>query len=187
MRRPFYLTLFVLLLLSACRSGGDRPEIGTGGVGWRCTPLPDNFTTADLIGTWRKWGIATTDTDQLTLREDGTYQQILDKPDLGYYESSWNEWWIEQRPDGGTYLHLDGMRLCEYSDEICGLEEGGGGSQRYYDFCENRYLRMNEEVILSVIGEDAGPESGTLGGIQLMHMRDFADSSSNFFVLDERD
>jgi hypothetical protein len=169
----------------AC-GGGDQPDIGKGSVGWRCTPPPEGFEESDLIGTWRQFGTGDRETDKLILREDGTYQHILEDVDIERYESPWNAWRLESRPYGGFYLHLEGMRQCEYGDEVCNLPEGGGGNKRYYDFCENRYVTMQGEVILSIVGDDDPNDPlHTPRGFELMHMRSIADSSSNTYWTEE--
>jgi hypothetical protein len=76
------------------------------------------FTPGDLVGTWRTeytgieyfaWDgtrkLAGVET--LTLRADGTYQQIYDDG-MGYkYTSPWNKWRLER----GYILHLAGGRF----------------------------------------------------------------------------
>jgi hypothetical protein len=156
-------------------------------VEWRCRPLPETFQESDLVGTWQSrhgdWA-----TDTITLRENGTYQQTYySQPDSYYYESPWNRWWVEYRPSGGLYLHLEEMRYCLFTDEVCKREGGGGGDWPYYDPCEDRSIRtMGNEVILTVRGTEGFryPGIGSVPrGIMLWYMRTSVDTTDHFFVL----
>jgi hypothetical protein len=65
------------------------------------------------------------------------------------------------------------MRYCHITDEVCAMTEGGGGNRLFWDFCEDRVLEMEGEVILAVATED---EPDPLYGaaprnIILLHMR----------------
>ena len=156
---------------------------------WRCSPLPETFQESDLVGTWQARYFPRAVTDTLTLREDGTYQQVY-QDDLAnyYYTSPWNRWYAEHRPSGGLYLHLEGMRYCLGTNEVCRRQGGGGGSHPYYDFCEDRSIRnMGNEVILAVTGRFEGipwAESPPRG-ILLQHMRFNPAGIDNFFILQE--
>lgn len=116
----------------------------------KCTPPPEGFSEADLIGTWV--GSRLDDFDTLVIRGDGTYKQIIhiehiDIPDVDY-ESDWQLWRLEFAENGIPYLHLEGMRLCAINPDL-GCDQSGGGG---YDFCQNKSLLMADEGILLVLG-----------------------------------
>ena len=156
--RAFVLSI-VALTASACVCGGSPSLIDiwdpnsqppfSDHVG-RCPLPPESLQESDLVGTWTAryaHGI-----DTLILEEDSTYRQIYAGLETGdYYESDWQEWWVEYRESGVFYLHLKGMLKCD------GI---GGGCQQaddadWFDFCERRYVTMHGEVILLVIGVPA--------------------------------
>ena len=184
------LAQLALALLCVCSL--SKPEAQPGrheDMQWRCPPLPSSLQQSDLVGTWQSRYFPRSVTDTLILREDGTFQQILEN-DLTsfYYASLWNEWYLEWRPTGGLLLHLRGMRYCLSTDEICRRPEGGGGEWHYYDPCEDRSLTMGNEVILAVVGGQDPRYSGievVPRGILLQHMRASTYSSDAFFVLTE--
>jgi hypothetical protein len=182
LRKLIILTITVLLVL-AC---GIAAPKSTKEIEWRCGSLPETFQESNLIGIWqvaRKIGVSS---ERIILREDGTYKQVYEKPNGSRYESPWNAWWIEHRPSGGIYVHLEGMRYCNSTDEECARPEGGGGEWLFYDFCEDRVLRMREEVILAVARDEPHSLLGTASrGIILMHMKPDPDRGNNWFTLEE--
>jgi hypothetical protein len=184
-RHRVLIALLAVLLSVACEAAVPEPTAETG---WRCTPLPESFTEADLVGTWLNTGEAGTATDELILRADGTYKQMYQKSKGYRYESSWQRWWVEHKPGGGIYLHLEGMRYCHLTDEVCAMPEGGGGDWWFHDVCEGRLLEMRDEVILAVVGTKGTRHPSIIGaprGIALMHMLPSSDTTSSFFVLKE--
>jgi hypothetical protein len=92
-----------------------------------------------------------------------------------------NEWWLEQRESGGYYLHLNRMRRCDNTDELCDDIRGGGGDFSYWDFCEDRFVEMHGEVIIMVTGIpiDAKPSPRDLW---LWHMSPNPSSGSFHFI-----
>jgi len=174
-----HMLLCCIALPSRCAPQPRKPQPGE----WRCPPLPETFQISDLNGMWRaEYGAAT---DTLILREDRTYKQVYVRHSDGYsFESSWNRWWLERRPSGGLYLHLEGMRRCDQIDELCYQEGGGGGDWLYWDFCEDRRVEMNGEVVLMVTGVPQDHEPAPRG-IWLWHMAPSIDSGSFHFVLQE--
>lgn len=170
----------LLLLAGACA----RAEVsnGEGGEGWACARVPQEFSSSDLIGVWTsRYGAAT---DRLVLQKDGTYSQTYVQESDGYsFENSGNEWRLESRASGGHYLHLGAMRRCDNTGELCSLPSGGGGEFWYWDFCEDRLVRMPGEVILLVTGARPGEEPAPRGVI-LWHMAADPDSGSFSFSLD---
>jgi len=177
--------LFVVLFLVTCKPVIPKP---TETAEWACRPLPGNFRDSDLIGTWQPTDEAGVATDEIILREDGTYKQTYQQSNGYRYESVWNRWWIEHRISGGVYVHLEGMRYCHSTDEICARADGGGGDSLFYDPCEDRVLKMEGEVLLAVTGTQGTRDPSIIGapkGIALMHIRPSLDTTSSFFVLKE--
>jgi hypothetical protein len=124
--------------------------------GGRCASImtPKTFQEADLVGTWGP-AYGTNGHSTLIVKENGTYKQIYNNPITGqHFESDWHKWWVEYRQSGIPNLHLEKMRLCDnVVEEFCQLENGGGGSYPIWiDFCEERVIEMNDEVVLLVLG-----------------------------------
>jgi len=87
------------------------------------------FTPAELVGAWRAdygirdyWTFQVTGVETLTLRADGTYQQVY-MDGKGYeYISLWNKWYLER----GYILHLEGGRFYPMGIEAAeGYARGG--------------------------------------------------------------
>lgn len=183
--RKIIVTLIIVLSSVACMI--TTPKLTNEGT-WRCRPLPETFQESDLIGTWQVTHEAAVSSDTIILRKDGTYKQIYQKSSGYRYESPWHPWRVEHRPSGGLYLHLEGMRYCHLTDEVCESPEGGGGDRLFYDFCEDRVLEMRGEVILAVEGTEGSRIPALKSaprGIALMHMKVESDRGSNFFILKE--
>ena len=177
--------ILLLLIAPACLSVVQEtptPEV------WHCPPLSKAFQESHLIGTWQT-EYSPSYIDTLILKEDGTYKQIFARHTDGYrYESAWNQWWLEYRASGGLYLHLDKMRRCDQWDELCYKEGGGGGDWLYWDYCEDRVIRMPDEVVLMVTGVSKSYEKwyGPVPrGIRLLHMLADPDSVPFHFTLQE--
>lgn len=184
MSKTIAILIVAILSMSACTLCAQEPPPGV----WRCPPLPKTFQESHLIGTWQAEYGAGTSIDTLILREDETYKQIYARHTDGYrYESTWNRWWLEYRASGGLYLHLDKMRRCDMWEELCYKEGGGGGDWLYWDYCEDRVIRMPGEVVLMVTGVTEIDEwlLAPPRGILLAHMKDDPDSSSHYFILQE--
>jgi len=191
MNRPIVMSSTVLLLISVCVLCGRGMPEGEENV-WRCLALPENFQESDLIGIWQTEYVPGSDTDTLVLREDGTYTQrfVCEKCEPeGYSVESSGRWWLEHRASGGLYLHLEGMHRCDVTDEICRQEGGGGGDGGYWDFCEDRTIKMVDEVVLMITGvsEWEIEQFGyPLRGIWLRHMKPALDMGGSHFVLQEQ-
>lgn len=178
------ILLLLFLITLACRQ--SSPAIREG-ASWRCPSLPEKFKEADLVGTWHsRYNSVSNDT--IILQADGTYKQVYRRTNGYSYESSWNRWHLEQTPEGGAYLHLKGMHYCLSIDEVCKREGGGGGDWPYYDPCVGHSIRMDDEVILALTGDEGFRYPGVESvprGIILWHMKSDADSADNFFILEE--
>lgn len=179
------MALLAILLTAACATPVPEP---TENARWLCRPVPEGFKESDLSGTWQATYTAAGTSEELTLRVDETYRQVYQRADGYHYQSSWQRWWIEHRPSGGIYLHLQGMRYCRLTAEDCARPEGGGGDWLFHDVCEGRLLEMRGEAVLAVVGTKGTRHPGIIGaprGIALMHMLPSSDTTSSFFVLEE--
>jgi len=153
------------------------------GVGG-CIPPPETFQESDLIGVWGP-AYGTSGNTILILKANGTYKQIYNNPDIGYYyESDWQRWWVEDRESGTPNVHLVGMRLCDYSIKEC-QREGGGAAGPWLDFCEGRVVEMQGEVILLVVGAPSNLKNAPPRGIFLDYPLGDPDSISGTFQLQE--
>ena len=142
--KKYYLLVSLVLFLVAC-SANQNDKFDA------CLP-PSNFTEEDLIGTW-KTGTADIN-DTLIIKGDGTYKQIIHSETPAFdYESDWQPWRLEYAESGLPYLHLEGMRLCVYWEQIdCKLPSGN--VYEWYDFCQEKWIKMIDEGILIVVGPD---------------------------------
>jgi hypothetical protein len=169
---------FVLLVGCSPRAEPTQSE-------WSCPPLPHEISNADLVGTWTaEYGAAT---DSVTIALDGTFLQSYIRHSDGYSFTSEGRWRLETRESTGHYLHLEGMRRCDDTDELCSDPAGGSGLRPWFDSCEGRYLTLPEEVVLLVTGEaqiqDLNPSPA---GIWLRHLAlDSSSGSFHFTRLDE--
>lgn len=177
--RVLFAIILTSLVLVGCTDEVNTPAIGAGIDSWRCGPSI-SLGEEDLFGRWERFG-QDEGTNTLEIFKGGIYKQTV--LISGEVQEFTGRWILEQRATGGHYVRLENMRLCEYVNEICALPEGGGGTWRYYDFCENRFLLMEDEVILAV-NSDKSLQSmlGATDSFVLMHMRATADSNSGFFV-----
>jgi hypothetical protein len=149
-----------------------------------CQLPPSTFEKSDLVGTWNMVSGSVGGTMTLTLKTDGTYQQVYDYP-LGdyHYTSEWLKWWLQPHDNGIPLLHLEGMRWCTY---MCFT---GGGT--WYDFCNGEMITFNDdEVMLLVTGvsteEKTTPFPGFVPpprGIQLIGLKGDPDSSVPVFEI----
>jgi len=180
-----FVALLIILLVAACATSVPEPKET---AGWLCRSLPESLKESDLIGTWQATYTAAGTTEEIILRVDGTYRQVYQRSNGYHYESSWQRWWIEHRPSGGDYLHLEAMRYCRLTAEVCAMPEGGGGDRLFHDACEDRLLEMGGEVVLAVVGTKGTRHPSVIDapkGIALMHMLPSLDTTTSFFVLEE--
>ena len=139
----------ILLAIGCCFLYAMVLDIITKPAG--CSPLPDGFSEADLIGTW----VAGTpdQSDTLIIKADGTYKQIVhvEFAELSPldYESDWQSWRLEYSEQHIGYLHLEGFRFCGMNPDIPCEERNGGG----YDFCRDETIYMENEGVLLVLTE----------------------------------
>ena len=133
-----------------------------------CYPLPASFQESDLIGRWvARYGAG--GTDVLVLRADGAYKQTFDAPVSGFhFESDWRKWYIERRDSGWIRLHLDGMRRCDATRDLCQRAQGGVDYWAI-DYCERKDVSMPSEIVLLVTGAPAKATGGSFDVI-LQHL-----------------
>jgi hypothetical protein len=164
---------FLALTMAACSSTATSTP-----VLWACPPLPHTISNVDLVGTWlAEYGAAT---DRLTISSDGTFVQSYLRHTDGYSFITEGRWWLESRDTSGHYLHLEGMRRCDDTDELCTQLAGGSGPRPWFDYCEGRFLSSLDEVILLVTGEvEVQGVLPSAAGIWLRHLA--LDSSSGSF------
>jgi hypothetical protein len=152
----------VLLAPSGCQAHrpADVPPHHT------CPPLPDSFTSSDLVGTWKAEYFGGLATDLLIIREDGTYKQIYQSDPLGF-ESDWQPWWLDRDSEGYALLHLEGMRRCDDLETICNNPGGGLPSgELAINICKDEYIAYSGEVVLFVFASPLRPR-----GLELFHAR----------------
>ena len=110
------------------------------------------FEATELVGTWEATyedvgPFLVSGVETLTLRVDGTYQQVF-RGEGGYvYTSPWYKWWLED----GRLIHLEHVRF--YPDGITWAEAP-----------EGRTL-AGKEIVLYV-----WPDPGAPGGMILEHL-----------------
>ena len=139
-------------------------------------PVPDEFKESDLIGTWQATYGSPNTKDTLKLKSDGTYQQNFQSPASDYYyEGPWNSWHLEYTTDGRPKLHLEGMKYCAYTIHQC-ENTGHGESEYYYDFIDNEGVKLTNELILRVVGDES-PK-----GVHLLHLQDDPDNGPERYV-----
>jgi len=141
----------------------------------KCRPPRQDFTEADLVGTWWAGYVSSPKRDDfLIIREDGLYKQIIHLEAYSIdYESDWLPWWIEYFDDGIPYLHLEGLRLCAHAPDLRDCDQIGGGEKdwnapyqnEWYDSCRDERLLQVDEGIVRVLG--ATYDGWTDDGIEL--------------------
>ena len=83
----------------------------------------DSIQKDDFVGTWQSnyWDVDGVDT--LTLKADGTFQQVYKDPNGYVYKSDWNKWHLERLSDGRVRVRLVGMRYYPEGIEVAESEE----------------------------------------------------------------
>ncbi len=172
-----------MLVLMACGLLSPAAQAPT------CVP-PPNSQESDLVGTWTDFDAPRYST--VTVKADYTYRQVYQNSVTGFhFEGSWQPWWIEYRPSGIPYLHLVRMRMCQEGDGYCGIEEGGGGSTPWRDYCENRQIEMRGEVIFFVLKAPRSIGTPPAGwrpyprGIWLVQLSESMDTATPTFKLEQ--
>ena len=184
--KPFFAAVLLVLGASSCSPLEVVPSnANTQRDAGACPLPPADIGMNDLAGTWELRGgpIAS---DVIELRSDGTFRQTIEAGTSFSYESPWRTWSLETHPDGTANIHLDEMRYCDGTDEQCMSVEGGAGDELLSDPCRHLVVRMEGEVVLSVLGTE-GSQNPYLEqaprGLALMHMSADGDSSPSLYVL----
>ena len=184
--KTFFATALLVLVASGCSLLEVVPSNASTQRDPGACPLPPpDIGMNDLAGTWELRGgpIAS---DVIELRSDGTFRQTIEVGTSYSYESPWRSWTLETHPDGTANIHLDQMRYCDGTDEQCMSVEGGAGDELLRDPCRQLVVRMEGEVVLSVLGTE-GSRNPYLEqaprGLALMHMSGDGDSTTSWYVL----
>lgn len=172
-RKSFALLLYFSLIALSCGViNRSVPVTATSEAFWH---LPSTFQEADLIGTWEYHTGVVDYTDTLILMADKTFEQVFNEPHLSLHFEGHGNWWVEYRPSGCVYLHVEGMRYYGFlnrSDAEAGNRFNDGSSITFFDRCENRVITMLDTMILAIARDFDFPER-----IQLLYMPIESDSS----------
>ena len=153
-RKNSFILLLMVLVLGACR----REEPST------CPLPPPEFSEADLIGTWSAIGSQGNNT--ILISADGQYRQFMSVQRTGFkYESSWLPWRITYSDQGLPYLHLKGLLMCAYWDQMdctgeTGIEPFTPGDTKdpfanttyWYDGCQKKWIDTPGEAVFMIFG-----------------------------------
>jgi len=173
----------VLVVWWGQRFAEGAGEVWVGGEVAGCAPLPEGFGAEDLVGRWEAKYFPGVVTDTLVLRGDGRYRQVYENRWEGYvYEGAWKRWYVEREEGGRLYVHLEGMRYCVGTWEVCKREDGGGGEWHYYDPCSGGFITMGGEVVLVAVGSEEVGVEDVAGGVLLMHMRSSVEGGDAVFI-----
>lgn len=151
------MLLLPIVGLSACMVVGSNRS-----VSW--SP-EDAFEESALIGTWHSPpGVPSVET--ILLRSDYTFVQSYYRESTYSYEGE-GVWWLEYRPSGCIYLHLQDGRYFHITTSIAenGNRLENGRPMLFWDECEDRSIEMPDEVILIVANSPGFPHD-----IALNHM-----------------
>ena len=155
-----FVILSMVLLLVACNT-----EEANG-----CDPPPQGFSEADLVGSWSAMGSQGNNT--FVIREDGQYRQSLIVEWTGFkYESDWRPWRVTYSEQGLPYLHLEGLLMCAYWDQIdCSTgktniepftpddtQDPYGDVTYWYDGCQQKWVNTPGEAVFFVFGVPRDP------------------------------
>jgi hypothetical protein len=147
--------------------------------------VPDEFTENALVGKWQAIYGAGTSKDVLTINLDHTYVQSYSRTTDNYKFTISGNWWTESKNQGLIYLHLKGMKLCNLIEDICSLENGGGGETLFSDYCSELVTTMENEVIL--VFADFSKSNGLVDplnrGYVLLHLSPDPDSVPSYFEM----
>lgn len=171
-------TLFVMIfcfLLGACSSSRDG-----------CPLPPKGFQESDLFGTWDALGESEANT--VIIRKDGKYKQSMQASWKGpAFESDWQSWHLTYAENGHPYLHLQGLRMCAYWDQMdCSgntritpirvgdTKDPFSDEAYWYNFCQGKWVETPSEGVFIVMGGATAPPRD----IRLVPFTKSADGSS---------
>ena len=150
----FCIMLLLILFLGAC-----GPEESQG-----CPLPPAGFSESDLIGTWDAIGERGDNT--IIIRGDSRYKQIMNVKPQGFnYESDWQPWKVTHSDQGLPYLHLEGLLMCAYWDQmdctgrtsitpvtVGNTKDPFADATYWYDFCQKKWVDTPNEGVFMVLG-----------------------------------
>jgi hypothetical protein len=103
----------------------------------------------------------------IIIREDNQYKQIMKVKRTGFqYESDWRPWRVTYSKQGLAYLHLEGLLMCAYWDQMdCSTEQTGiepfmlgdtkdpySDAANWYDGCQKKWVDTPDEAVFIVFG-----------------------------------
>ena len=131
---------------------------------------PPDLNVINLQGTWIS-NYSIVSTDKLIINPDNTYRQIFENRSQNYvFDSGWNEWMLEELPNGVKRLHLDGgryylegLQLAEKngrknpSNPCLGTDCTWGLQPRFfYDPFGDELAEMVDKLILVILVDSRG-------------------------------
>jgi hypothetical protein len=171
------IMLLMVLLLAACNSKGSSG----------CPLPPEGFSESDLVGTWSGY-VETAWDSTIVIKGDGRYKQIMNIKRTGFqYESDWRPWRITYSEQDLPYLHLEGLLMCAYWQQIdcltgeTGIEPVRPGdtidiyadATYWYDYCQEEWVDTPGEGVFMVFGAKRLPR-----GIELVPLTKSADGDT---------
>ncbi len=153
-RKCSFLVLLIVLSLDAC----SKEPSG-------CLPPPKGFSTSDLIGAWD--AIDSLKDSTIIIRGDGRYKQTIYVKRTGFkYESDWQSWRVTYSKQGLPYLHLEGLLMCAYWEEmdctqkvvptvgVGDTKDPFGDASYWYDVCQKDWVNTPGEGVFRVFWVD---------------------------------
>jgi len=144
--------LVVLGFSAGCSLRSSSPSAQPPSAAVSCPSPPTGTDKSSLIGIWQADydGVRR---ETLTFQADGTYLQEFENSATGYaYEGEPGIWKLAREPSGALYIRLEGALWCEYEDSCTNPETASRGMS-YYDACADRFVVMDREITLAVVGE----------------------------------
>ena len=153
MHRFWFILSWGLLAASLTSCSVGEPAIsGTHTPSRSFLQPPPTFHETDLIGRWESLA-PIFDTEVLTLTADYQFTHHYElKGEPASRSEDQGTWWLEQRPSGCVYVHLEGMRyfrggaLADHGNRY----EPRGRLHTFVEKCEDRLITMPDKVVLIV-------------------------------------
>jgi len=166
-----YVLGFVLLFTSCQAISNNEVDY--------CKTLSADIENEQLYGSWISE--PGTGFERITLKEDNTYFQIYSNLVIGIsFQIGPNKWYSKEE-DGILYVYLDKMRKCDSFESICTLEQGGGGTDPWINFCTDEVSYMENYVSLIALKVVPGDIYYSLSDIKLCQFISDPDGSSVCF------
>lgn len=144
-----------------------------------CKSLSSNISSEMLSGVW----IAEPGTgiDKIIIQPDHTFSQVYINPVTQIsFMTNLNNWELEYT-GGITYIYLSNMRKCDSYENICLLENGGGGESSWINFCTGELAQMKNSVTLIVFQVKPGDIYYPLSDLKLCHFLSDPDGNAVCF------